>query len=269
MSLSKHCHNTSLQETRDPLKFCESLLGLCKQAGVKVYHPATALAVQADVRGELASVRIGRTDSSDETEIPATRLLLSCGGWTPRVFESLFPESKASIPVATLAGHSLVVKIPESFSDDVCYSLYCELDGLSPEVYSRSNGVIYITGVNSSLTPLPDVATEAKISESSLDTLKKIARSVISTPDGADLEVVRTGLCFRPVADRGTPILARLEDSQLGNVNTRPGSEGGVFVAVGHGPWGISLSQGSGKVMAELMQGRPLSADISQLGFHR
>lgn len=233
---------------------------------MQVHFPATALSIDTDVRGELASVRIGHTESSAETTIPATRLLIAAGGWTPRVFETLFPNSRASIPVATLAGHSLVVKIPESYSDDICYSMYCEFDGISPEVYSRANGVIYITGVNSPLTPLPDIATDAQISEAGLDRLKEIARTFISTPEGEDLEVVRTGLCFRPVADRGTPILARVEDSQLGQVKTRPGSEGGVFIAVGHGPWGISLSQGSGKVMAEMMQGRPLSADISQLG---
>jgi glycine/D-amino acid oxidase-like deaminating enzyme len=40
----------------------------------------------------------------------------------------------------------------------------------------------------------------------------------------------------------------------------------GVYVATGHGPWGISLSLGTGLVVAELAQGRPLSADISELG---
>lgn len=233
---------------------------------MQIHYPATALSINTDVRGELASVRVGHVDSSTESSIPATRLLISAGGWTPRVFETLFPDSRASIPVATLAGHSLVVKIPEAYSDDTCYSMYSEFDGISPEVYSRANGVIYITGVNSPLTPLPDVATDAKVSEAGLDRLKEIARAFISMPEGKDLEIVRTGLCFRPVADRGTPILARLEDFQLGQVKTRPGAEGGVFIAVGHGPWGISLSQGSGKVMAEMMQGRPLSADISQLG---
>lgn len=244
-------------------------MSLCEDAGVQVHYPAVALSINVDVRGELVSVRVGYTDSSTEIVIPATRLLISAGGWAPRVFETLFPDSRASIPVATLAGHSLVVRIPESYRDNTCYSMYCDIGGISPEVYSRSDGVIYITGVNSPLIPLPDVATNGKISETALGQLKGIAKSVISVAEDEDLEVVRTGLCFRPVADRGTPILGRFEDSQLGHIKTRSGSEGGVFIAVGHGQWGISLSQGSGKVMAEIMQGRPLSADISQLGLSK
>lgn len=44
--------------------------------------------------------------------------------------------------------------------------------------------------------------------------------------------------------------------------------EGGgkVFVCAGHGPWGISLSLGTGLVLAEMVLGRELSADVSQLG---
>jgi len=77
--------------------------------------------------------------------------------------------------------------------------------------------------------------------------------------------VVRAGLCFRPVTERGVPYVTRLKDEQLG-IKTRGGGEGGVFVAAGHGPWGISLSLGTGKVMAEMMAGRETSADVSGLG---
>lgn len=72
----------------------------------------------------------------------------------------------------------------------------------------------------------------------------------------AELEVVRTGLCFRPVTPRGTPVVAWLADGRLG----------GVYVATGHGPWGIALSLGTGMVVVEMMGGRPTSADISGLG---
>ncbi|POR33684.1 Uncharacterized protein TPAR_06122, partial [Tolypocladium paradoxum] len=92
----------------DPLKLCQFLLGKCRAAGVRVHHPATALSVGADVRGELAHVRIGYTDSSAETELPATRLLLCAGAWTPQVFASLFRGATVAVPVGRLGGHSLV-----------------------------------------------------------------------------------------------------------------------------------------------------------------
>lgn len=74
------------------------------------------------------------------------------------------------------------------------------------------------------------------------------------------------GLCFRPVTNRGTPILGRIPDERLGSIGTRGGSEGGVWLAAGHGPWGISLSLGSGKIMAEMIQGRSTSVSVSGLG---
>lgn len=41
---------------------------------------------------------------------------------------------------------------------------------------------------------------------------------------------------------------------------------GGVWIASGHGPWGISLSLGTGLVVSELVEGRKTSADILHLG---
>lgn len=176
-----------------------------------------------------------------------------------------------AIPVSSLAGHSLVVRTQKGWRAESeawekgSYSLYCTLEDLSPELYARKDGVIYLAGVNSSTIPLPDLATAAEPEETSMNELKGIARRLIASDD--ELEVVRTGLCFRPVTARGTPIITRIEDGQLGDrITTRPGQEGGVFIAAGHGPWGISLSLGTGRVLAEMMQGRGLSADVSRLG---
>ena len=248
----------------DPLKLCEFLLGKCREAGVQVHHPATALSIHADVRGELSNVVIGYTDSSEEMELPATRLLLAAGAWTPRVFKTLFSDSSLQIQVSAFAGHSLVVKSPKAVEEN-CHSVYMTHGQLSPELYSRPNGVIYLAGVNSPRLALPELATGAKLSKTSVDQLKDIAKQVIDSD--SELEVVRAGLCFRPVTDKGIPVLARIRDEDLGSaVSTRKGAEGGVFVATGHGPWGISLSLGTGKVMAEMMQGRQLSCDVGKLG---
>jgi glycine/D-amino acid oxidase-like deaminating enzyme len=38
-----------------------------------------------------------------------------------------------------------------------------------------------------------------------------------------------------------------------------------VFIAAGHGAWGISHAPGTGLVLAEMMEGRPPSAQIETL----
>ena len=47
-----------------------------------------------------------------------------------------------------------------------------------------------------------------------------------------DLEIIREGLCFRPVA-RGHPIVSRIPESMLGGITTRAGGDGGVYLAAG------------------------------------
>ena len=141
--------------------------------------------------------------------------------------------------------------------------------GFSPEIFSRIGGEIYIAGLNDPGLPLPDLATDAKIDKASIEQLKKVAQRLLGEDgtDVLDLEVGREGLCFRPVTPRGVPILCRISDEQLGGrIETKPGAEGGVYIAAGHGPWGISQSLGTGKVMAELLERQPPSADISALG---
>lgn len=70
---------------------------------------------------------------------------------------------------------------------------------------------------------------------------------------GNDLQVVREAVCWRPVSARGTPYLGKV-----------PGQQG-VWIAAGHGKWGISLGLGTGKVMTEMLQEKNTSADVSKL----
>ena len=72
--------------------------------------------------------------------------------------------------------------------------------------------------------------------------------------DGQDseLEVLREGLCFRPVTERGVPIVAEVERD--------------IYVAAGHGPWGISLSLGTGRVVAGMVLGIGGGVDVEGLG---
>lgn len=224
------------------------------------------------MRDELSSIRIASINSSHETDIPCTRLIIAAGAWSPHVFQTLFPNSKLRLPISSLAGHSLVVRSPrwtKEHEEKGCHAVFTtDSAGYSPEIFSRMGGEIYVAGLNSSSIPLPTLPTESKIDALAMTKLQTTAkRLLIMDTDEDDLEVVRKGLCFRPVTKNGTPILARIPDSMLGrNITTRGGGDGGVFLAAGHGPWGISMSLGTGKVMAEMVQGLSLSADVEDLG---
>lgn len=255
----------------DPLRLCQFLLEECLQQGVQLHHPAKAIAVLKDTRNELSSVTIADTTSSTETDVPCTKLIIAAGAWSAQVFAELFPMSSSELPISGLAGHSLVVKSPR-WTEEMsgCHAVFATSKaGYSPEIFSRTGGEIWIGGLNSSTTPLPHTATEREILVEAIAQLKEEAELLLGSEENVetdDLEIVREGLCFRPVTPYGTPIISRIDDDHFGgNITTRPDADGGVYLAAGHGPWGISLSLGTGKVMAEMVQGRRLSADVSSL----
>ena len=201
-----------------------------------------------------------------------------------------------------MAGHSLVLRSPRwkvgdelglqnggseativkrTTQQGACHAVYTtDASGWSPEIFSRTGGEIYIAGLNDANIPLPDLATGRKIDPACIAILKdkarellgkeiedvKIARSkhLDKNEEDWDLEILREGLCFRPVGPRGAPFIGKLDDKFLGGAKTIHG--GGVWVAAGHGPWGISMSLGTGCVVAEMVEGRAVSADVQSLG---
>lgn len=273
----------------DPLQLCRFLLEECVSRGVHLHHPARAVAVMTDMRDELSSVRIAGLGASPsaESDILCARLVVAAGAWSALALAELFPGLRGptgAVPISSLSGHHLVVRSPRWTvgMDEVvgCHAVFAtggeeedeekEEDGtggkFSPEMFSRASGEIWIGGLNSAATPLPAGPAEARIEHGAIAAVRREAGRLLSGPGGDDLEIIREGLCFRPVTPRGTPIIARIEDERLGGgVKTRPGAEGGVFLAAGHGPWGISLSLGTGMVLAEMAQERRLSADVSSL----
>ncbi|KAJ8112047.1 hypothetical protein OPT61_g5496 [Boeremia exigua] len=255
----------------DPLRFCKWLLSRIEQRGVKVIYPATATEVLQDKRGVLSGVRIVRSQEQQSQDLPCTRLLIASGAWSPRVFSTLFPKAHTRIPVSSLAGHSLLVRNPsfnpQCVDNEVCHAVFAtDTLGFSPEWFARIGGELYLAGLNSTSIPLPDVATDVVASAKAIEQLKSCARAMmVDNSAGAEIEVLRQGLCFRPVTSSGRPLVSRIPDEKLGGVRTRGEGDGGVFIAAGHGAWGISHAPGTGLVLAELMEGRPTSAKIETL----
>jgi len=255
----------------DPLRLCKFLLGEAMERGVRLHQPAKVVGVSVDNDSVMNGVRIKGEDG--EYDIDCKRLVITAGAWTADVFATLFPASKLGLPISQYAGHSLVVRSPRWTAEheaEGCHAIFStDSSGYSPEVFSRIGGEIYIAGLNDPDLDLPEPETLPALSDDiSVEKLRQTAKRMLGLPSGDDdLEVVKEGLCFRPVSKKGTPIIARISDQQLGGgMKTLGGKDGGVFVSAGHGPWGISQSLGTGKVLAELIEDKPTSANIRGLG---
>lgn len=251
----------------DPLLLCRFLMESCQSRGVQLHQPAKAISIIRSPSGALSSITILDTSTQEQTTLPCTRLVLAAGAWTPEVHRTLFPKSKMGLPITSLAGHSLILRSPHwpppaldstdpaNAGRQDCHAVFttdAEAD-YSPEIFSRMpDGCIYLAGLNSSTYPLPKIANERVIDPKSIAMLKKTARKLL----GENFEVVREGVCWRPVARRGVPIITDLGDK----------GEEGVIVCAGHGPWGISNSLGSGYCVAKMVEGKDVERYVGRLG---
>ncbi|KAL1965454.1 hypothetical protein VTN77DRAFT_5710 [Rasamsonia byssochlamydoides] len=280
----------------DPLRLCKYLMEITVSRGVKWHHPAQVISVVTDPdTNAINAVKVLNFASQTESVIPCTNLVICAGPWTSRVFKNLFPSARLQLNVSALAGYSLVLRSPRHTllherdtyrgRSHAVFTTHPRDCGFSPEVFSREGAEIYIAGLNSSQIPLPNQAEEAReiMDKQKIDELKAVAVRLMGklaeghlecsddVPNTDDLEVLREGLCFRPVTNSGRPIISRIKEELLGlGVKTKSsetgGERGGVFIATGHGPWGISLSLGTGKVVAEMIDGVKTSADVSGFG---
>jgi glycine/D-amino acid oxidase-like deaminating enzyme len=199
-------------------------------------------------------------------------VVITAGCWSPRVFETLVGTSM-NPSIRPLAGYSIVVRSPRyarsirersQRGEDVEMShaiLYPPGPNwtYSPEAMARMTreGKLetYVAGLNHESLALPTLAGETKnlIDRSQLEDLRRTAITLAGKSSGDsrpedDLHLVREGHCLRPVSESGMPIISQVKD-------IRTNSGGGLYVASGHGPWGITLSLGTGFVVSEMLQG--------------
>jgi glycine/D-amino acid oxidase-like deaminating enzyme len=149
----------------------------------------------------------------------------------------------------------------------MCHAVFAtDTLGFSPEWFSRAEGELYLAGLNSTTIPLPEVATDAKVIPEVVKQMRDCAAAMIGVVDDKGVEVLREALCFRPVTSSGRPIISQVPDQKLGIAfKTRGDYEGGVFVATGHGAWGIAQSLGTGLCLTELVEGKEPSANLTAL----
>jgi glycine/D-amino acid oxidase-like deaminating enzyme len=285
----------------EPRRLCEFLLEKCMERGVKILLGKRAVGVKKKRDGGIEGVMVEDvgTGKKEEQFTKCTDIVIAAGCWTPRVFNTLFPSARISLDIDSLAGHSILYRTPRyakpfkniakgevdkahSKDEHISYAIYCpptkEWDW-SGEAYARLNAdskpEIWIGGLNHNSTelPLPELATDSKklVKPECMKSLRKAAVTLtgLRAPDSSepatdDIEIVSEHLCFRPASKSGVPILGEVKARDLGK-GFGGGGGAKVWVAGGHGPWGISMSLGTGKVMRDLMAGKKPDVDVSEL----
>ncbi|GAA5832270.1 hypothetical protein JCM3766R1_002359 [Sporobolomyces carnicolor] len=239
--------------------------------------------------------------TSSPIRIPYDSLVIAAGPWSAQVCGQL---GLPSIPITNLPGHSLLIRpsldsyVPPDSADSrelPSGAVFAGIDGgvggvhgdsfglarglsdeerdrgytRAPEFFVRKNGQVYVAGENSIPSSaeaskvglpnkLPSTVDEVKamIDDECVGRLQRAAGACspfLKEENGAVIE--KTQFCYRPISVDREPIIGHLQKD--------------VLVATGHGPWGITLAPGTGKVIAEMLHGLDLSADVDALSPRR
>lgn len=231
-----------------PGLFVNALGEQAQKKGVKFLRGKAVGATTSTDGKSLSSITVS-TSAGQQQEFPLDKLLLAAGPWTGSLSRQL---GITSIPVFDLPGHSIIYKPTRPLEAECLFSRISDKGVTNgPELFTRPDGTIYIAGQNTG-GPLPPGGTaDVQLQESDLEKLR--GAMAILSPELTNGEIVKTQLCYRPVTKQGTPFLSPVP------------SHTNVWCCAGSGPWGIEQGPGCGLIMSEMLLGKKLSADVSQL----
>lgn len=242
-----------------PKLFCETIVEQCKKEGVSFVN-GRAIGLLDKTEGYTYAIHVKDSKALQSFSINAHKLVIAAGPWTKRVAKELLD---VQIDIRDLPGHSIVLKtkgivLPAlaifASAKDKKGSLTA-----TPEIFTRPDGTIYIAGENSG-APLPANVMKVERDQSSLERLLRLCQLLSAHLDinnSDKIESFQSALCYRPISSRGYPFLGSLQQSSHSQ---------SAFVLAGHGPWGISLGPGSGKVMSEIiLNASATSANVEYL----
>ena len=220
-------------ETGDCHLFTTRLAAMAEAAGVEFRFGRTIEALQAD-GDRITGVRI---DGSTET---ADRYVLALGSWTPRLLAPL----GIRLPVYPLKGYSLTIPItrpelaPHSTVLDESYKV--AITRFDDRI--RVGGMAEVSGYDLSLP------------QRRRDTLEMVVRSLY--PDGGDLARAEFWTGLRPSTPDGPPVVGATKYRNL-------------LLNTGHGTLGWTMACGSGRYLADLVDGRTPAIDSEGLDISR
>ncbi len=223
---------TPQDETGDCFAFTNALAARAEGLGVRFDYGRTVLRLRVE----------GGTVTGVETDVgllAADAVVVAMGSHSPLLLK---PHGIA-LPVYPVKGYSLTIPIveaaraPESTVMDETYKI--AITRLGDRI--RVGGMAEISGFNNSLEPARRATLE---------------HSVTDLFPGGDLSKASFWSGLRPMTPDGTPV--------IGATRVR-----GLFLNTGHGTLGWTMSCGSARVLADLVDGRQPEIDARDLTVQR
>ena len=220
-------------ETGDCFKFTGALAAMAAERGVQ-FHYGESIRSLVIESGRVAGVE------TDHGRITADRYVLALGSHSAAMLRPL----GLGLPVYPVKGYSITVPIvdaalsPESTLMDESYKI--AITRLGHRI--RVGGMAEISGYNNAL---PE-RRRATLVHSLTDLF----------PGAGDIDAASYWSGLRPMTPDGTPVIGKTPYDNL-------------FLNTGHGTLGWTMACGSGRVIADLVSGRPTDIEAADLSIAR
>ena len=216
-------------ETGDCFKFTQALALLAEAAGAKFRFGVGIQAIERDAGGVIGV----RTDAGRFT---SERYVVALGSYSPAMVKPLGID----LPVYPVKGFSITVPIsdaagaPESTVMDETYKV--AVTRLGDRI--RVGGTAQLSGFDLRL----DAARRGTLEHVVIDLF----------PEGGDVREASFWTGLRPMTPDGTPVIGATRIPNL-------------MLCTGHGTLGWTMAAGTGRVMADLIDGRQPAIDMEGL----
>jgi D-hydroxyproline dehydrogenase subunit beta len=209
-----------------PAAATQAFAARARAAGAEIVEGTAVTPVTTD--GRVSGVRTPTGETA-----PAGAVVVAAGPWS----SALVDPTGAWRPVAPLWGVNVELRL----SQPPRHSL--EESGIKDLMTAGTLGPLFslvTRGGVSALgsTFLPEQPEPAEVAPAIVE------RGSRFVPQLAGTQAVSLRACARPISADGRPLLGALPATQ------------GLFVATGHGPWGVSLGPGSARLVADAVLGR-------------
>lgn len=213
----------------NPACFTAGMMDMALKAGARL---ETGIVEALELSPDESCLRAVRVDNES---LETDAAIVAMGPWS-----SLKGLHRNLPPISGRKGNSLVFKSQTKISAHALFADVEMADGsiLSPEIYPRTDGTIYVCGMGNEL-PLTESADTVYPDEPAIARLRDAALCVVPSLDKA--EIIATQACYRPITQDGLPVIGPI------------GSIDGAFVATGHSVWGILNAPATGEALAQLI----------------
>lgn len=220
------------EECGDCFKFAKGLADKLLELGVTFDYGVTVQQINTS-DNKVTSI------TTDKTTYQADAYVMATGAETYELMKEI-----VYIPVYPVKGYSLTLPInnPDKAPQ------YAMMDMTEAVAITRLDNRVRVAGYGEV------VGFDSKINEAHVENLKAIYNNWF--PESTDLSKPNPWVGFRPMTPDGTPLISKTPMANL-------------YVNVGHGIYGWTMSCGSAQVLADIIDNKVAEADVADYSLNR